>query len=62
MKYLKIENNKGFYWDGKEYQEIDKIDKNGLLITNNRVPAIMFQNYSIKSFTFTNTLVYYHCL
>ena len=31
MKYLKIENNKGFYWDGKEYQEIDKIDKNGLL-------------------------------
>lgn len=31
MKYLKIENNKGFYWDGKAYQEIDKINKDGLL-------------------------------
>lgn len=31
MKYLKIENNKGLYWDGKEYQEIDKINKDGLL-------------------------------
>lgn len=31
MKYLKIENNKGYYWDGNEYQEIDKINKDGLL-------------------------------
>ncbi len=31
MKYLKIENNKGFYWDGNEYLEIDKINKDGLL-------------------------------
>lgn len=31
MKYLKIENNKGLYWDGKEYREIDQINKDGLL-------------------------------
>jgi len=31
MKYLKIDNNKGFYWDGSEYQEIDKINKDALL-------------------------------
>ena len=31
MKYLKIEKNKGFYWNGKKYQDIDKIDKDDLL-------------------------------
>ena len=31
MKYLKIDDNKGFYWDGNEYQEIDKINKDDLL-------------------------------
>lgn len=30
MKYLKIENNKGYYWDGSKYQEIDKINKKDL--------------------------------
>jgi hypothetical protein len=31
MKYLKIEDNKGYYWDGAEYQEVDKINKKGIL-------------------------------
>lgn len=31
MKYLKIENNKGLYWNGDEHQEIDKINKNDLI-------------------------------
>jgi len=31
MKYLKIENNKAFYYDGSGYKEIDKINKDGLL-------------------------------
>lgn len=31
MKYLKIESNKGFYWNGTVYQEIDKISKDDLL-------------------------------
>ena len=31
MKYLKIEDNKGWYLIGKEYQEIDKINKKDLL-------------------------------
>ena len=31
MKYLKIENNQGFYYDGKKCQEIDKINKDDLL-------------------------------
>lgn len=30
MKYLKIESGKGFYWDGKEYCEIDKINKDNI--------------------------------
>ena len=30
-KYLKIENNKGYYLDGSTYQEIDKINKKGIL-------------------------------
>lgn len=43
MKYLKIENNKGFYFDGNEYQEIDKIDKNGLLALLNVAEAGNFE-------------------
>lgn len=31
MNYLKIENNKGFYWNGSNYVEIDKINKDDLL-------------------------------
>lgn len=31
MKSLKIEENKGFYWNGSEYKEIDKITKDDLL-------------------------------
>jgi hypothetical protein len=31
MKYLKIENNKGLYFNGSEYEEIDKINREGLL-------------------------------
>lgn len=30
-KYLKIEKGKGFYWNGKEYKEIDRINKEDLL-------------------------------
>lgn len=35
MKYLKIDDNKGLYWDGTAYQEIDKINKAGLLVLLN---------------------------
>ena len=35
MKYLEIKNNKGYYWDGSGYQEIDKINKDGLLVLLN---------------------------
>jgi hypothetical protein len=31
MKYLKIKDNKGYYWDGSKYQELDKINKQGIL-------------------------------
>ncbi|MCY4576943.1 MAG: hypothetical protein OXB96_00715 [Candidatus Kaiserbacteria bacterium] len=31
MRYLKIKNDQGFYWDGKEDREIDKINKDDLL-------------------------------
>lgn len=31
MKYLKIENEKGYYWNGNKYVEIDKINKDDLL-------------------------------
>jgi hypothetical protein len=31
MKYLKIENDRGFYWNGTDYVEIDKINKDDLL-------------------------------
>lgn len=31
MKYLKIDGNKGYFWDGSEYQEIEKIGKDELL-------------------------------
>jgi len=43
MKYLKIENNKGFYWDGKEYQEIDKINKYSLLTLLNMAEVDDFE-------------------
>jgi hypothetical protein len=31
MKILKIEGGKGYFFDQKEWKEIDKIDKEGLL-------------------------------
>jgi hypothetical protein len=43
MKYLKIENNKGFYWDGNTYQEIDKINKDGLLALLNAAETEDFE-------------------
>ena len=43
MKYLKIENNKGYYWNGGEYQEIDKIDKDGLLVLLNAAETDEFE-------------------
>jgi hypothetical protein len=43
MKYLKIEKSKGLYWDGKKYQEIDKIDKNGLLVLLNAAETDNFE-------------------
>jgi hypothetical protein len=36
MKYLKIEDQKGLFWDGNEYQPIDKINKKDLLNLLNR--------------------------
>lgn len=35
MKYLKIEDNKGYYWDGKDFQEVDKINKDALFVLLN---------------------------
>jgi len=43
MKYLKIKNNKGYYWDGNEYQEIDKINKDSLLVLLNTAEAEDFE-------------------
>jgi hypothetical protein len=43
MKYLKIEDNKGKYWNGNEYQEIDKINKDGLLVLLNAAEADDFE-------------------
>lgn len=43
MKYLKIEDNKGFYWDGQAYLEIDKINKNGLLVLLNAAESDNFE-------------------
>jgi hypothetical protein len=43
MKYLHIKDNKGFYWDGKEYQEIDKINKDSLLVLLNAVETDEFE-------------------
>ncbi len=43
MKYLKIEDDKGFYWDGNEYLEIDKIDKDGLLVLLNAAETDEFE-------------------
>lgn len=35
MKYLIIKDNKGSYWNGNEYQDIDKINKEDLLVLLN---------------------------
>lgn len=43
MKYLKIENNKGLYWNGEEYQEINKINKDGLLVLLNAAETDVFE-------------------
>lgn len=43
MKYLIIENNKGKYWNGSEYQEIDKINKDDLLFLLNEAEADDFE-------------------
>ncbi len=43
MKYLKIEDNKGFYWDGEKYQEIDKINKDDLLALLNTAETDDFE-------------------
>ncbi len=43
MKYLKIQDNKGFYWDSEKYQEIDKINKDGLLILLNTAETESFE-------------------
>jgi hypothetical protein len=43
MKYMKIENNRGSYWDGKEYQEIDKINKDSLLVLLNMAETNDFE-------------------
>ncbi|HTR40458.1 MAG TPA: hypothetical protein VMH87_02420 [Pseudomonadales bacterium] len=32
MKYLKIKDNKGYYWDGAKDQELDKINKQGIIV------------------------------
>jgi hypothetical protein len=43
MKYLKIEDSKGLYWDGSEYQDIDKINKSDLLKLLNSAEANDFE-------------------
>ena len=43
MKYLKIEDKKGLYWDGQNYQEIDKINKDSLLILLNSAESVDFE-------------------
>jgi len=43
MKYLKIDNNKGFYWDGNSYQEIDKINRESLLVLLNAAETNEFE-------------------
>lgn len=35
MKYLKIESGQGFYWNGNDYQEIGKINRDGLMFLLN---------------------------
>ena len=42
-KYLKIDDNKGYYWDGAVYQEIDKISKKGILALLKAAEADDFQ-------------------
>lgn len=43
MRYLKIKNSKGYYWDGSECQEIDKINKEGLLVLLNAAETDDFE-------------------
>lgn len=43
MKYLKIENDKGFYWNGSDYIEIDKINKDNLLSLLNSADSDDFE-------------------
>lgn len=43
MKYLKIEDKKGLYWDGQNYQDIDKINKDSLLILLNSAESVGFE-------------------
>lgn len=43
MKYLQIKDNKGQYWDGKKYQDLDKIDKDGLLALLNAAETNDFE-------------------
>lgn len=48
MKYLKIDNNKGYYWNGEGYREIDKINKNDLMTLLNLAekPDFELDNYN----------------
>ena len=43
MKYLKIENGKGYYWNGQEEIEIDKINKDDLLALLNYAESDDFE-------------------
>jgi len=43
MKYLKIENDKGFYWNGTDYVEINKIDKDDLFTLLNAAESNDFE-------------------
>lgn len=43
MKYLKIESNQGFYWDGSTYQEIGKINRDGLMFLLNTAESEDFE-------------------
>ncbi len=43
MKYLKIQNEKGYYWDGSNDQEIDKINKQDLLTLLEQAEKIDFE-------------------
>jgi len=51
MKYLEIKDNKGFYFDGSEYKEIDKISKDDLMVLLNSAETDKFEmdTYSEKT-------------